>query len=415
MNKKIKELKESRVKLIADAREMITAAETAKKELTTDEDIRYEKMLSDAAILQKKIEREENLLELEKEKPVIVKTSDEPTTEPVDVKKQQEMEMKVFRNYIKQGTRGLSPEEKEIYQKKMVENEVTRALGTGSGSIGGYTVPYQFQLEIEKAMKEFGGMLKVSRIINSAKGGTLDWPTNNDTSGTGYWLGENTQVLGASDISFGTKQFSDYIAAVDLQRVSLKLMDDSAFDMEGFIRDALAERLARFLNNAYTLGDGSSKPRGVTIDATTGKTSASATVIAFDEVIDLKFSLDPAYRPKATWMFNDSTLKAISKLKDLDGRYLWSPSIREGEPDLILGSPLVINQDIASIGASAKSILYGDFSKYIIRNIGNIILMRLNERYADYLQVGFIGFQRTDGKLINAGTNPIVRMVQPSS
>nr|BDD44896.1 hypothetical protein 3 [bacterium] len=124
-------------------------------------------------------------------------------------------------------------------------------------------------------------------------------------------------------------------------------------------------------------------------------------------MFDLKHSVDVAYRENSEWMFNDNTLKAISKLKDADGRPLWQPSLTAGAPDLILGKPFVINTDIADMAANAKSILFGDFSSYFIRDVMDLTIFRLSEKYIESGQIGFIAYSRHDGLLADAGTGPV--------
>lgn len=191
-------------------------------------------------------------------------------------------------------------------------------------------------------------------------------------------------------------------------------MQDSFFDMGGFLGSALGERLGRIQNRHATTGTGSSQPNGVVTASTAGVTLASSSAVTHDELLDLKHSVDPAYRMQAEWMFADSTLKALKKLKDSQNRPLWLPGIAVREPDTLDGDRFVVNQHMSGMEASAKSILYGDFSKYIMREVLNISLIRMVERYADYHQVGFVAIMRFDGELIDAGTNPIKHAIHPS-
>ena len=134
---------------------------------------------------------------------------------------------------------------------------------------------------------------------------------------------------------------------------------------------------------------------------------------AFDEIIDLFHSVDPAYRasPSCRFMFNDSTLSAIRKLKDGDGNYLWQAADgRAGEPAAILGRGYVINQAMDSIATAKKTVLFGDMNKYVVRRVRDFTLLRLAERYAEYYQVGFLAFNRLDGELLD--TAAVKHLVQ---
>ena len=164
------------------------------------------------------------------------------------------------------------------------------------------------------------------------------------------------------------------------------------------------ERLARTTNNAYTVADGSSKPSGVAQTSTAGVTAASATAITADELLDLYHSVDPAYRQgsQVAFMFNDTTFKEIRQLKDGNNQYLWQPGLSAGESGTLFGKPFIINQDVADTASSQKSVFFGDFSKYIIRDVRGIELVRLNERYAETRSTGFMMWLRTDGVLLVA-------------
>ena len=146
----------------------------------------------------------------------------------------------------------------------------------------------------------------------------------------------------------------------------------------------------------------------------TGATGQTATVI-YDDIVDLVYSVDKAYRQNAKFMMNDSTVKAIRKLKDGNGLPLWQPTLQAGEPDSLIGYPVVINNDVAAMAASAKSILFGDFKKYKVRRVKDVTLLRLVERYAEAHQVGFLAFARFDGDLLDAGTDPIKHYANPAS
>ena len=208
-------------------------------------------------------------------------------------------------------------------------------------------------------------------------------------------------------IVFGTVALGAFTYTRGLVRLSQELMQDTAFDLSGFLTRVFGERLARVVNTHCTAGDGVAKPSGVVTEATLGVTAASATEFTADELMDLEHSVDRAYRLNARWMMSDDALRVVKKLKDGAGRYLWLASPADGEPDTILGHPYTINQDVPAIAPSAKSILFGDFSKYYIRRITGARVLRLVERYADYNQIAFVAFQRWDGALIDAGTHPV--------
>jgi len=278
-----------------------------------------------------------------------------------------------------------------------------------TNSAGGFTVPVGFLNQLEESLLSYGGMREVATILRTDSGNSLPIPTVSDHANVGAILAENSQVA-EQDITFAQITLAAYKYSSKLIRVSAELLQDSAIDLESFIGGALGTRIARILNQHFTTGDGSSKPQGV-INSGTGVTAASAEAITYAELVDLQHSVDPAYRGSAKWMMNDSTFKVVRKLVDDQNRPLFQPDISAASPGTLLGQDVVINQDVAAIGASAKVIIYGDFSKYIIRDVTDFTLLRLEERYADYHQVGFVGFSRHDGRILDAGTDPLKILV----
>jgi HK97 family phage major capsid protein len=200
-----------------------------------------------------------------------------------------------------------------------------------------------------------------------------------------------------------------YVYTSKLVLVSNQLLQDSAFDLETFLSIKLGTRIARAINTHFTVGTGTSQPNGVVTAATSGKVGLVGQTLSliYDDLIDLEHAVDPAYRNGAKFMMHDQSLKVVKKLKDTTGRPLWLPGLAFKEPDTINGYGYSINQDMPVMAANAKSVIFGDFSRYYIRKIPAVQVLRLTERYADYNQTGFLAFQRWDGNLVDAGTHPI--------
>ena len=296
---------------------------------------------------------------------------------------------------------------------KAPRNQAEARAQSTSGSAGGYAIPQGFINQLEASLLAFGGMREVATVLRTAEGNDLPIPTVSDHSNVGAILSENSQVA-EQDIAFGQITLKAYKYSSKLIRVSAELLQDSAIDLESFIGGALGERIARIFNTHATTGDNSSKPQGITASGA-GVTAASATAITYGELVELQHSVDPSYRQNARFMMHDSTFKAIRKLLDSQNRPIFQPDISASSPGTLLGSPVVINQDCATIAASAKAIFFGDFSKYLIRDVQDFTLLRLEERYADYHQVGFVGFSRHDGRILDAGTDPIKHLVLAAS
>lgn len=274
-----------------------------------------------------------------------------------------------------------------------------RALTVGTDSSGGYVVPDLFRNELQQTLKEYGGVREVATVITTDSGQNLEWPTFNGTAQVGAIVAENVQVA-ELDPAFGIASLDSYLWSSKLVRVPIQLTQDSAIDMESFLRNALAERIARIQNTKFTVGTGTGEPDGVAVGATVGVTAASPTAITPDEVINLVHSVDPAYRAGARFMMNDAVIATIRKLKEATtNAYMWQPGMQAGVPDSLLGYPVTVNQDMdAALAATDVAILFGNFKRYyVIRDVKSFEVMVLKERYADYHQVGYLGFSRSDG------------------
>jgi len=269
-------------------------------------------------------------------------------------------------------------------------------------------VPNEAMQAVEVALLRYGGMRQVSDVIRTDSGAALPWPTANDTGQSGEIIGENSSV-NQQDITFGSVTLNAYKYSSKMILVSVELLQDASVNIPEFLGNALGTRIGRITNTHFTTGTGTGQPKGIVTAATLGKTGATGqtTSVIYADLVDLQHSVDPEYRINARWMFADSTLKAIKKMVDGQQRPLWSAGLAVREPDTILGFPYVINQAVAAMAANAKSILFGDLSKYKIRDVRQVTLLRLDERFADVHQVAFLAFSRHDGNLLDAGTNPV--------
>ena len=253
-------------------------------------------------------------------------------------------------------------------------------------------------------------MRQAASAFTTSTGNDLPWPTNNDTGNKGVLIGENVEDA-EQDAVYGSQTFKAHTISSKIIRVSVELLQDSAFDLPSEVGFMIGERIGRKENECFTIGSGTASPLGVVPNAVLGKTGANGqtTTITFDDFIDLQHSVDPAYRrsPSCVWMFNDATLAKVKKLKDDNLRPIWLPGFDVREPDTILGHRYIINQDAPVMAASARSVLFGDFRSYKIRDVSGIILKRLDERYAEYRQVAFVAFARVDGQLLAPSFGPI--------
>jgi HK97 family phage major capsid protein len=307
-----------------------------------------------------------------------------------------------FLKWARGGTGELDADEKRALRQGFVsaDNE-NRALGVGTGAAGGYAVPQGFRNIIVEAMKYFNAMRQVATVITTDTGATLPWPVNNDTANIGAILAENT-VITQQDITLAQEQLAAYMYTSKLILVSYQLLQDSAIDLEAFLGRKMGQRVGRIQNQHFTTGTGTSQPTGLITGATNISTAAtgSTTAIKYADLVNTMFKVDPAYRggPNVKWMWSDTALATIRGLVDLQGRPLWEPSVQAGTPDMLLGKELIINNDLPVPSANAKTGAFGDFEAgYVIRDVKAIQTVRLDERYADALQVGWFAYLRSDG------------------
>lgn len=318
-----------------------------------------------------------------------------------------------FRKYCRVGMQDLEAEEREMLQSNF------RAQGEGSGAAGGYTVPEGFWAKVTETLKLYGGAQDGAEVITTSTGNPLPWPTNDDTANVGYQLGENTAATNEGDLVFGQKELGNYTYVSGPVLASIQLIQDSGIDIEAFIARKQGERLGRIENTRFTTGTGSSQPQGYVTGATTGKTTAGATAITYDELIDLIHSVDAAYRAsgRCMWKFHDLVLAYLRKIRDDSGgagvgRPIWEPSIQAGVPDMLLGYPYRVNNDMDSTVAATKKVAtFGDYqSGFVVRKVAGGAMMRLAERYAEALQVGFIGYERADALVQDASAYKLLVM-----
>ena len=295
------------------------------------------------------------------------------------------------------------------------EKRGTDTQVVGTPSLGGYLVPQYWWENIIESMKFYGPMLDpgVVNVIRTADGAKWNIPTSDQTAVKGALITETTGDI-VSDITFGTKALEAYLYTSRLILASYEMLQDSAYDLQGFIARAIAERIGRIANEALTTGDGSNKPNGVASASALGKAAAATNAITRDEILDLIHSVDIAYRPNARLMMNDATILAIKKLTigSADDRPLWQPSIRDGEPGTIEGYSYLINNDMATLasGVNSRVMLFGDFSKYAVRVVNNLEIKVLQELYAASRSVGYFGFLRLDGELLDGAAVKHLRL-----
>jgi HK97 family phage major capsid protein len=422
MREQITALLEQRAAHIQRMRDLVVAAETEERDLTAEEAQEYDKIEKDADNLEERARRMEKLAGLAPQPERQIRDTNGDDGGQADAPDWMDDELRSGWNGkvptdwagFQELRRGTRPEDEPDYAtvffrwltipdvRNMTPGEF-RVLSKASAGAGLNTVPTSFQRELIVALRDYGVMRQISRVITTDSGEDLQWPTVT-AHGTASWTAENA-AFSASDETFGMATLKAYKAAT-LMKVSEELLQDSAFDLPAYIRGEFGLRIGVLENTGYVAGDGSGKPTGVATQATAGVTAAGATAITANELIDLFHSLLPPYRRNASWLLKDSTIKLVRKLVDNSGgagvgNYLWQPGLQAGAPDTLLGRPVYADPDMAAATTGLVSALFGDFNYYVIRDVDGVQFQRLNELYAENGQVGFRAYHRTDGYLMN--------------
>ena len=307
-----------------------------------------------------------------------------------------------FKRYLRGGMRALDHNQAQALTEQAVDwgssNDEQRAL-TVTTTGGGYLIPQDYLRDLVRRMLAFGAVQRVARTIQTDSGAAMPFPKVDDTGNVGAILAINTQVS-EQDVAFTVTTLGAFMYTSKLIRVPFQLLQDSGFDIDDFLADILAERVARILNAHFTTGAGTTEPLGLVTGGTTGKTAAATTAFTAGELIDLVHSVNSAYRNsgRARFMLGDARIVDVRKMADDNNNFLWQPGLQQGVPDTILGFPYEVNDQMPAATAGLSPVAFGDFySGYIIRQVKGFSLLRLEERYADYLQVGFLGYARYDG------------------
>lgn len=409
----LKELREKQARLVAQARSKFDEIkDDTPPERAAEIEREYDAIMVDHDKIDERAQKLEKLIaaELVIDRPDPRRpTGEDRTIQPGAAKTIEERHREAFQAYLRNGKDELTAEQRSFLRPSVINQdpESRTAQSAGTANTGGYTVPTGFVAELVKKLKLYGPMLDpgVVREMMTPDGRLLPWPTMDDTNNKGRRIGENTQVNQAN-LTFGSLNLYAWKYTTDVVLVSSELLQDTALPVEEIIQDAMAERFGRIANDDLTFGTGSgnSQPMGIVTGAGAGYTNTSDTIVSFDDLIELLHSVDPLYRdlPSARFMFNDLTLKGLRKLKDGDGYYIWNPATTSGDiPATILGKPYSINQSMANLGTGNVPIIFGALNRYVKRMVRDFALRRLEERYADFDQVGFIGFGRLDGQILD--------------
>ena len=395
---KLKELREERGSVIGAARALLDKAESEKRDLSDEESGLYDQYIKKSDELHKRIEREERQQELDRQaasraadKQKEDASVDHHSGRPKS-KRATEEYREIFGRYLTGGRDACSPDE-------------IRALAADVGTQGGYLVaPEQFVADLLKSLDDQVFIRPLATKFRVDKAESLGAPSLDADPADSDWTTELQTGNEDSAMSFGKRELHPHPVSKRL-KVSNKLLTRSTMPVEQIVRDRLAYKFAITQEKAFLTGNGANKPLGLFVASAMGiptsrdvATDNTGTSITFDGLYNAKYALKGAYWPKAQWLFHRDALKQISKLKDTQNRYLWEPSQQVGQPDLLLGKPVMMSEYVPNTFTVNQYVgMFADFSYYWIADAMDLQVQRLVELYAETNQVGFIGRLEADG------------------
>ena len=417
------ELREQRAKIVANARVIIDGADG--RELTPEEQAQVDAMFAEADAVEVEVEaasRKEKMEALEADVRAYGQSQGRKTgpnaTRSDGIYGERDRKA-ALRSWALYGTEhadasGHVRNAAEHYGINLgsrtlnISSMSKRALVKGTASAGGALVPTDLQAEIIKRSEALSVMRQLARVITTDGGNPMEWPTVDDTAAATI-VGELQVIPTGPDPVFSKNAIGAYKYASGIVRVSIELLQDAAVDIETLLADLFADRMTRGQEPHFVRGNGTTQPQGVATAASVAGNLASGNALTFDRLFDLVFSVDANSRKNAKFLVNDTTVAALRKLKDGQGRYLYEPSAAVGQEDTLLGYPLRVSsemQDYTAPGDNQPLVMFGDFSNYIIRDVGpSFSIKRLDELYAATGEVGFVMLQRTDARFVGKASS----------
>ena len=394
----INELREKR-KMAWDAAKAFVETKRNDKGLLSEEDAKtYDEMEKQVQNYTSEIARMESMIDMENSLNMPVNTP--IVSKPMQVGNEQK-EVKTGR---------ASNQYKEDMLKAMRSNfrNVSNILQEGVDADGGYLVPEEYDNKLVEKLEEENIFRKLANIITTGGERKINIASAKPAAA---WTDEG------GELKFEDAKFDQILLDAHKLTVAVKvteeLLYDSAFPLESYIMNQFTKALSNAEEDAFLNGDGNKKPLGIfasTGGADIGVTTASATAITADELVNLVYSLKRPYRKNAAFIINDQTLAAIRKLKDNNGNFMWQPSLTQNEPDRILGYPVYTSAYVPTIASGASVIAFGDFKYYNIGDRGTRSFSQLKELYAGNGMVGFVAKERVDGKLVLTEAVKLLKM-----
>lgn len=395
----IKRLIEERNRAWDQAKALLDNADSERRSMSAEEDEQWTRMNDDIDVLDKRIETLHNA-ETRAQRTEELRAKYEDVARPAQgiekaegraVGRDLDAEMRAF---LRGETRSveITPEEDFGFKE-------ARALVKATPSAGGYTVPTSFVPQLLVHMIEMSAIQQAGSTVFETDGGeNMDWPKTTGLS-TASQTAE-AATIATSNPAFGKFTLGAYKYPV-LTDISAELVNDTASNLLDFIAQEAGWAVGNAFGTKLVTGAGSTEPSGIITGATLGKTGSTgvAGVPSFDDLIDLQYSVIAPYRnrPSCAWLFRDSSGATIRKIKNGNGDYVWEASTKAGTPDVLLGKPTFTDPNVAAMATSAKSVLFGDMSRYFIRLVRGIRFERSDEFQFDADVITFKTVLRGDG------------------
>lgn len=398
MDDNLKPLYEEKGKIYEEVTSIMEGAKAENRDMDADEDAKVDALIDKHTKKGEDIKRAQAVNEMASDKVEKIEEKADRAGKSVDqLDSERKESRRLLNQYLKYGENHMKREDLE----DLKAIQAVRAQSSSVDTEGGFTVDEEIEDEITRSLLEFGGMRRIAKVIRTTTGGVLNFVTNNDTANVGEWLSENS-AASQQDTVFGNVALNAWKASSDYMLVSRELAQDSSIDMVAYVTELMVERIGRLTSTGYVAGTGSSQPNGIRDASDFGAVTDVTVVVDFDDLLDLKHSVDPAYRNNGTWMLNDTVLRDLKKAAIASANQsLWQPGIIGGEPDTIDGDTYTIDQAMPDIAVNSHSVLYGDFKKYVIRDVTGVEILRSDQLNMLSNQLTFVGFMRTDGDLID--------------
>jgi len=380
---KINEMKARKAQIVMESRALLDRVEAEKREFSAEERASYDKMFADIEAINVKIKDEERLLLAEAE----IRGFEKAESGKVEITPE-ERKAVAFRNYLISGN-----------------SAEYRALANDADATGGYLrASEQFVARLIKGLDNSVFVRNYANVMAVTSADSLGFPSLDIDLTDPTWTNEIAAPNEDTTMAFGRRELKP-IQLSKLIKVSMKLLLTSALPVEGIIADRLAYKFAVAQENGFLNGNGNGQPLGIFTASDKGintgrdeATGNTASAVSADGLINAKFKLAAQYRKTARWVFHRDLIKMISKLKDGEGQYLWSPGLVAGEPDRLLGLPVDESEYAPSTVQSAAYVgALANWQYYWIAELQGLNVQRLNELYAGTSQVGFIGRYYGDG------------------